>query len=141
MTFDLDLCYHKSAFDIEAEWYFFATSHGKGPCDGVGGAVKRLATMASIRRVNAEQIVTPYQFYEFSKQASKHIHFDYCDYTDYNATKTLTLDKFNDSKMIAETHKMHAIIPQSDLSVHAKYISCSQAYKKRSVSVSGKRIL
>jgi hypothetical protein len=23
------------------DWHFFATSHGKGPCDAVGGSVKR----------------------------------------------------------------------------------------------------
>ena len=39
----IKLCYHKEDFGIPAEWHFFATSHGKGPCDGVGGAVKREA--------------------------------------------------------------------------------------------------
>ena len=29
---------------------FLATSHGKGPCDGIGGTVKRLATKASLQR-------------------------------------------------------------------------------------------
>ena len=29
------------------EWHFFCHSHGKGPCDGLGGTVKRLATKAS----------------------------------------------------------------------------------------------
>ena len=28
-------------FDIPAEWHFFATSHGKGPSDGIGGTIKR----------------------------------------------------------------------------------------------------
>ena len=27
-------------FGISAEWHFYSTSHGKGACDGVGGAVK-----------------------------------------------------------------------------------------------------
>ena len=29
-------------FDLAAEWTFFATSHGKQPCYGIGGTVKRL---------------------------------------------------------------------------------------------------
>ena len=27
-------------WEREAKWVFFATSHGKQPCDGVGGKVK-----------------------------------------------------------------------------------------------------
>jgi hypothetical protein len=46
----INLCHHKEDFGIEAEWNFFATSHGKGPCDGVGGTVKRLAAKASLQR-------------------------------------------------------------------------------------------
>ena len=31
-------------------WNFFATSHGKGPVDGIGGVVKRMATQRVIQR-------------------------------------------------------------------------------------------
>ena len=31
---------------IEITWNFFATSHSKGPVDGIGGAVKRLVWIA-----------------------------------------------------------------------------------------------
>ena len=37
----LNLSYHKSDFGLDAAWSFFATSHGKSPCDGIGGVVKR----------------------------------------------------------------------------------------------------
>ena len=40
----LNLTCHNQDFDVNAEWHFFATSHGKSPCDGIGGTVKRLAT-------------------------------------------------------------------------------------------------
>jgi len=36
---------------VEAEWNFFATSHGKSPCEGTGGTVKRLVTPASCRQL------------------------------------------------------------------------------------------
>ena len=35
-----NLCLHKKEFGIDAKWTFFATSHGKSPCDGVGGTLK-----------------------------------------------------------------------------------------------------
>jgi hypothetical protein len=31
-------------------WNFFATSHGKGPCDSLGGALKRMAKQTVLSR-------------------------------------------------------------------------------------------
>lgn len=45
-----NLTLHEKDFGgIQAEWHFFPTSHGKGPCDGIGGAIKRVAKEASIK--------------------------------------------------------------------------------------------
>ena len=43
-------CNHKADFGIDAGWHFFATSHGKGPCDGLGGTVKWLAAKANLQQ-------------------------------------------------------------------------------------------
>ena len=37
----INLCCHKNDFGIDTEWVFFTTSHGKLPCDKIGGAIKR----------------------------------------------------------------------------------------------------
>ena len=37
----LNLTYHRKGFGISANWNFFATSHGKSSCDGLGVAIKR----------------------------------------------------------------------------------------------------
>ena len=37
---------HKAMFGISASWQYFESGHGKGPCDGVGGSVKRAADRA-----------------------------------------------------------------------------------------------
>ena len=45
----MDIAYSKSDFDIPVERSFFGSSHGKGPCDGIGAVVKgavRKAVMA-----------------------------------------------------------------------------------------------
>ncbi|XP_076820954.1 uncharacterized protein LOC143466202 [Clavelina lepadiformis] len=52
----LNLCHHKCDFNLEACWSFFATSHGKSPCDGVGGTVKRLVKTASLLRPTSDQM-------------------------------------------------------------------------------------
>ena len=54
----VNTCYHKSDFSIAAEWHFFATSHSKGPCDGIGGSTKRLVMKASLQPVQ-DPITTP----------------------------------------------------------------------------------
>jgi hypothetical protein len=32
----ITLCCHKDDFGMDAEWPYFAVSHGKGACDGTG---------------------------------------------------------------------------------------------------------
>ena len=45
-----NMCQHKDDFDgTEVEWHYLASCHGKGPCDGVGGTVKRSAVRASLQ--------------------------------------------------------------------------------------------
>lgn len=41
--------FHEKDFGVPAEWHFFSTVHGKGPSDGLGGTLKRLATRASLQ--------------------------------------------------------------------------------------------
>ena len=37
----MNLYLHREDFGLDAEWIVLATSHGKSPCDGIGGVVKR----------------------------------------------------------------------------------------------------
>ncbi|XP_071948717.1 uncharacterized protein [Antedon mediterranea] len=45
-----NLCCHNKDHALQAEWHFFATSHGKHACDGIGGTIKRLVAKASLQR-------------------------------------------------------------------------------------------
>ena len=49
-------------------WSFFATSHGKSPCDGLGGKVKRKIVPASLQRPITNQILTFNTVEEFCKE-------------------------------------------------------------------------
>ncbi|XP_044594868.1 uncharacterized protein LOC123272234 [Cotesia glomerata] len=60
----VNLYYHEEDFDIPAEWHFFATAHGKGPCDGIGGTIKRYAARASLQLAVDKQITTPEEVFE-----------------------------------------------------------------------------
>ena len=71
----LNLCYHRDDFGLEADWNFFATSHGKGPSKGVEGTVKRLVSRASLQRPMNDQILTVNAFFEFCSKNIKNINF------------------------------------------------------------------
>ena len=46
----INFCHHQQAFNVDAEWIFFATSQGKSPSDSVGGFVKRYVGKNSLQR-------------------------------------------------------------------------------------------
>ena len=62
-----NLCQRKSDFGLNARWVFFATSHGKQPCDGIGGTVKQLVSNASLKRDLKDQILSPSGMFQFCK--------------------------------------------------------------------------
>ncbi|KAK3928964.1 Protein translocase subunit, partial [Frankliniella fusca] len=49
---------HFDDFGLTAEWHYFATSHGKGPCDGLGGTLKRHAARESLQKIKNQEKVT-----------------------------------------------------------------------------------
>ena len=62
----INLCFHEQDHSLKAEWHFFATSHGKSPCDRVGGTVKPLVAYASLKARHGECILTPMHLYEWT---------------------------------------------------------------------------
>ena len=73
----LNLTYHIDDFGIPATWSFSATSHGKGPWDGVAGCVKREAALESLRRPEENHIQNAIDFYDFTKEKFKNIHVEF----------------------------------------------------------------
>ena len=68
-------------------WNFFATSHGKSACDGIGGTVKRLAARASLQRPDNDQILTPTDLYRFCQNEVHGISFFYVSAEEIEATR------------------------------------------------------
>ena len=58
-----NLCHHVEDHGINADRSYFATSHGKGACDGLGGTVKRLVTKASLQ---GQLISTPEAMFDYA---------------------------------------------------------------------------
>ena len=64
----LNLTFYEADFGVPAIWSFSATSHGKGPVDGLGAALKSTATRYLLRHGLTEVFKSPKELYEFSKQ-------------------------------------------------------------------------
>ena len=99
----LNLCHHEMDFGLKAEWHFSATSHGKGACDGVGGAVKRLAAKASLQKPFDEQIMTLLQLFEWASANIPSTIFRFCSKEDYQQTKEMLEPRFAMSRTIPGT--------------------------------------
>ncbi|XP_057336012.1 uncharacterized protein LOC130674639 [Microplitis mediator] len=123
----VNIYYHKEDFNLDAEWHFFATAHGKGPCDGIGGVVKRKAAKASLQRPIDNQITTPEEFYEWAVEPNSlpSIAVKFSPESDYvNAREKLEL-RYITAKSITGTQKFHCIIPVTNGSIKAKEYSNS----------------
>lgn len=63
-----NLMHHEADFGLKASWNFYATSHGKNTCDGIGGTVKRLAARHSLQN---RTISSPKELFEFAETIQK----------------------------------------------------------------------
>jgi len=113
-----NLCQHKSDFNIEAKWIFFAANHGKQPCDRVGDTVKRLVAKASLQRPYNEQILAPPIMYEFCKNTIKDIEFIYVQKDQLKETREFLDSRFEIIKSpVPGTRTLHEFSPISECKV------------------------
>lgn len=108
-----NLRHHKQDFGLNAEWNFFATSHGKNPCDGIGGTVKRLAARASLQRPLEGQILTSQQFFKFCEDNIKGIKFFFVKNETVSEFKKSQEHRFKNAKTIPGTRDNHSFVPSS----------------------------
>ena len=107
----LNLYYHEEDFGIKAEWNFFATSHGKNACDGIGGTLKRCVTKASLQRLYENQILTPIDFYNYCKDQISNIRCFFVKKEDIEDVKKSLEARFETALPIPGTQKNHRFIP------------------------------
>jgi hypothetical protein len=121
-----NLCFHEQDFGMPAEWHFFATSHGKGPCDGVGGTVKRLAARASLQRPYENQILTPRQLFEFGCASIPAVNFHFTSIEDHERESTFLQKRFESTRTIAGTHRLHSFRPISADKLEVREFSANE---------------
>ena len=91
---------------IKLHWHFFATSHGKGVVDGIGGVVKRLvwsAVLAGAICRSAED------FIKIAKDKTNKINLIEITKSDIDNSKSKLEHIFKTIKPIPQTLKMHSV--------------------------------
>ena len=109
----LSLCSHKEVFSIEAEWIFFATSHGKSVCNGIGGTVKNHAAKQSLQRPINNQILDYRAVLEVCQEEMKSIIIFGIDKEDMTEVREKMEKRFEDGKTVPGTRNRRNFIPQS----------------------------
>ena len=74
-----NLTSHHEDFGMKAKHSFFATSHGKSICDGLGGTVKKILRKANLQLSDENQIKTATAVYDFCEVKIKKINFHFID--------------------------------------------------------------
>ena len=118
----LNLCYHKDEFGLNATWPFFATSHGKFPCDGIGRTVKRQIARANLHRPLNDQILTFDDVKKFC-ETIKGIRFLFIMKDDMIPVRTLLGERYKLGYTVPGTRNSHYFAPVSTIEIRTKHVS------------------
>ena len=94
-----NIYHHKEDFGIKADWSFWATSHGKGPWDGVGGKLKRSCTNAIQQE---SDIRNPVDVYHHGVKAMPSVKFHWIASEEVDRTRKKLKKRFNKAERIEE---------------------------------------
>ena len=110
---------------LTAEHNFFPTSHGKSPCDGRGGTIRREAANASLRATIDNQIITPEDLYYWAKNNIKGVTLFYVPSIEIieHERKFALESQYSSASAVDGTRSYHCFIPQSNGCLIMKCIS------------------
>ena len=97
--------------------------------------MKRLAARASLQRAYDHQIMTPYQLYEWASNNIPKINFKFCTLDDYKRAELFLQDRFQRSKTIPGTQKLHCFVPLTNTTLRTKPYSNSSIQKEEKVAL------
>lgn len=122
----------KKDFGLDAEWHYFSTSHGKSPCDALGGAFKRNAKLHNMRNPN-DQINSSKKLFDWSQTIeNSKVHFVHCDEEEYLKVKEhLRTEHFSQNiKQVPGSQSFHSFKPIDEKTVEARTFSDSAESKE-----------
>lgn len=100
----------ENQFDIKLTWNFFATSHGKGAVDGIGGTVKRSVW----RHIKAghQLVTTASEYADVAKARNPNIQIQFISNSEVEAREPELLKRWEGVLSIPKTQKLHYTFSQ-----------------------------
>ena len=101
----LNLTYFLQDFGVDGTWNFFATSHGKGAVDGIGGTIKRIVWQL----IKSRQCIVSCakEFYECARNAMKGVTVLFTSAEHVAAASNCLNTRWERVKPIPQLHKFH----------------------------------
>lgn len=120
----LNLCLFREDFSFEAEWHFFATSHGKSPCDALGGSFKRNARNRNMQNA-MDPIDSAKKLYDWSQTIEKSkAEYKFCSQKEYDETEKMLRKRFNQEiRTVEGTQSLHEFKPIDESRISARSYS------------------
>lgn len=113
---------HQELFNLEATWLYFEAGYGKGACDGVGAAAKRMADSAVKRDV---LIQNASDFAKTGNDSGSQVKYMHVPRENINLARD-ELGNFAYKKAVPGTMRAHAVTSPSVGTVAIRPTSCYQ---------------
>ena len=124
----LNICHNEQDFAVKCTWSFFATIHGKSPCDGIGGTVKRLTAIASLHRTTNNHILTASSMFDFCKNEIKGVKFYFISKESDLKIRSEMEHRYNLARILPGTRSYHNFTPISKTKIGTKVVSEQEEY-------------
>ena len=114
---------HQEIYECGATWNYFEAGHGKGPCDGLGGTVKRMADEAV--RSGKATIQDAEDFFKWTQSENcsmKTVHFMFVQ-SSVCQQKSAALS-MHEIKPVKGTMKLHAVVGKGNNTISTSNVSC-----------------
>ncbi|CAF3317809.1 unnamed protein product [Rotaria sp. Silwood2] len=95
--------------DLKLSWNFFATSHGKGVVDAIGGIVKRMVWQEIMTKKQLCRTATDFVHIANKKTSTIIVHE--ISQTEIDASKQKLQPLFATTKSVKNTQKLHNVVP------------------------------
>lgn len=103
--------------------FFFATSHGKSPCNGNGGTITRLVARVSLQATTGNHILNGKDFYSWGKVNIWEIEMLFVSTADIEECEVVLEPRLDDAKTIPGTRNYHSFVPVKSDSLQVQRIS------------------
>ena len=115
--------------EINAKWVFFATSHGKSSCDGIGGTVKRLVKRASLQTLSSGGTILNVQsFFNYCQKNIDGIIFEQLNSDTLQNSRQKLEKRFHGGSTIPGTRSYHLFEPIGNGEISFQYVAADKDY-------------